>query len=88
MKDYRYPLIIGGGRKKQAIGVPGRNGRGWDVYIMDADLDHEYAQISFCTKEALHKFIGFLEDVERLWEKTENGAEDMPAPGQDGKKGN
>ena len=69
MANRQYPVNIGGGLPKQGIGIRSRNRNGYDVYIMDRDMSHQYIQLHFCTLDGLVQLIRFLGDIRKLWVK-------------------
>lgn len=70
-RNNQYPIMIGTNRPKQGIGIKSKLGSGYDLYILDNDLSHQYAQIHFCNKEAIDSMIKLLEDIKKLWDKVE-----------------
>lgn len=78
MKMRDYPIIIGGGEPKQGIGIKSKLTQGnYDVFILDADMKHQYAQLHFCNKKGLENFISLLEATKKLWESEENDGKDQ-----------
>ena len=72
MKSKQYPIILGmNPQTKQGIVIKSKDGAGYDLYILDNDLTHQYAQIHFCNKEAIDSMIKLLEDLKKLWDKEE-----------------
>lgn len=72
MKDRQYPIMLGmNPPNKQGIGIKSKYGAGYDLYILDNELTHQYAQIHFCNKEAIDSMIKLLEDLKKLWDKEE-----------------
>ena len=72
MKNRQYPITLGmTPPNKQGIGIKSKLGSGYDLYILDNDLTHQYAQIPFCNKEAIDSMIKLLEDLKKLWDKEE-----------------
>ena len=69
MENRQYPVNIGGGLPKQGIGIRSRAGNGYDVYILDRDMSHQYVQLHFCTLDGLDQMIRFLGDIRKLWGK-------------------
>lgn len=64
MKNRQYPIMLGmNPPTKQGIGIKSKIGSGYDLYILDNDLSHQYAQIHFCNKEAIGSMIKLLEDL-------------------------
>ena len=67
-----YPIMLGmTPPNKQGIGIKSKLGSGYDLYILDNDLSHQYAQIHFCNKEAIDSMIKLLEDLKKLWDMEE-----------------
>ena len=73
MKSNRnYPIMLGMNPKtKQGIGVKSNLGSGYDLYILDDDMTHQYAQLHFCNKEAIDRMIDLLQRMKVLWEREE-----------------
>ena len=69
MANYQHPVNIGGGLPKQGIGIRSRDGNGYNVYIMDRDMSHQYVQLHFCTLAVIDQMIRFLGDIRKLWGK-------------------
>ena len=68
-----YPIILGmNSKNKQGIGIKSKLGSGYDLYILDEDMTHQYAQLHFCNKEAIDGMIGLLQRMKELWEKEES----------------
>ena len=57
---------------KQGIGIKSKLGSGYDLYILDEDMTHQYAQLHFCNKEAVDRMIDLLQRMKELWEREEN----------------
>ena len=56
---------------KQGIGVKSKLGSGYDLYILDDDMTHQYAQLHFCNIEAVDRMIDLLQRMKELWEREE-----------------
>ena len=74
MKPNRnYPIILGmTPPNKQGIGIKSKLGSGYDLYILDEDMTHQYAQLHFCNKEAVDRMIDLLQRMKELWEREDN----------------
>ena len=74
MKPNRnYPIMLGmTPPNKQAIGIKSKLGSGYDLYILDEDMTHQYAQLHFCIIEAVDRMIDLLQRMKELWEREEN----------------
>ena len=73
-KNRQYPGMLGmSPADKQAIGVKSRLGFGYDLYILDEDLKHQYVQLHFCTKESIDSLVELLQAMKKLWEEEEHG---------------
>lgn len=46
---------------KQGIGIKSKLGSGYDLYILDENMTHQYAQLHFCNKEAIDRVIDLLQ---------------------------
>ena len=69
-QNNQYPIMIGMSPKtKQGIGVKSNLGSGYDLYILDEDMTHQYAQLHFCNKEAVDRMIDLLQRMKELWER-------------------
>ena len=79
MKPNRnYPIIIGmTPPNKQGIGIKSKLGSGYDLYILDEDMAHQYVQLHFCNKEAIDRMIELLQSMKELWEKEEKQNESI-----------
>ena len=53
---------------KQGIGIKSKLGSGYDLYILDEDMTHQYAQLHFCNIEAIDRMIELLQRMKELWE--------------------
>lgn len=72
-KNRQYPVMLGmTPANKQAIGVKSRLGSGYDLYILDEDLKHQYVQLHFCTKESIGGLVELLQAMKKLWEEEEH----------------
>lgn len=72
-KNRQYPVMLGmSPADKQAIGVKSRLGFGYDLYILDEDLKHQYVQLHFCTKESIDSLVELLQAMKKLWEEEEH----------------
>ena len=73
MKSNRdYPIILGmTPPNKQGIGIESKLGSGYDLYILDEDMTHQYAQLRFCNIEAIDGMIELLQRMKELWEREE-----------------
>lgn len=69
-RNNQYPIILGmTPPNKQGIGIKSKLGSGYDLYILDEDMTHQYAQLHFCNKEAVDRMIDLLQRMKELWEK-------------------
>lgn len=41
------------------------------MYILDEDMEHQYAPLHFCNKEAVDRMIDLLQRMKELWEREE-----------------
>ena len=72
-RNNQYPIMLGMNPKtKQGIGIKRNLGSGYDLYILDEDMTHQYVQIHFCNKEAIDGMIELLQRMKELWEKEDN----------------
>ena len=72
IKNKEYPIILGmAPPNKQGIGIKSKLGSGYDLYILDEDMTHQYAQLHFCNIEAIEGVIGLLQRMKEIWEKEE-----------------
>lgn len=71
-RNNQYPIMIGTNCPKQGIGIKSKLGSGYDLYILDEDMAHQYAQLHFCNKEAVDRMIDLLQGMKELWEREEN----------------
>ena len=70
MKNRQYPIMLGiNPPTKQGIGLRSKYGAGYDLYILDEDMTHQYAQIHFCNVEAIDRMIDLLQRMKELWER-------------------
>lgn len=71
MKPNRnYPIMLGmTPQNKQGIGIKSKLGSGYDLYILDEDMAHQYAQLHFCNIEAIVRMIDLLQRMKELWER-------------------
>ena len=68
-RNNQYPIILGmTPLNKQGIGIKSKLGSGYDLYILDDDMAHQYAQLHFCNKEAVDGMINLLQRMKELWE--------------------
>ena len=71
-RNNQYPIILGmNPLNKQGIGIKSKLGSGYDLYILDEDMTHQYAQLHFCNKEAIDRMIGLLQRMKELWDREE-----------------
>ena len=69
-RNNQYPIILGmTPPNKQGIGIKSKLGSGYDLYILDEDMTHQYAQLHFCNKEAVDRMIELLQRMKELWER-------------------
>ena len=69
-RNNQYPIILGmKPPNKQGIGIKSKLGSGYDLYILDEDMTHQYAQFHFCNREAIEGMIELLQRMKELWEK-------------------
>ena len=72
MKDRQYPIMLGmNPPTKQGIGIKSKLGSGYDLYILDEDMTHQYVQLHFCNIEAVDRMIDLLQRMKELWKKEE-----------------
>ena len=72
-RNNQYPIILGmTPPSKQGIGIKSKLGSGYDLYILDEDMTHQYAQLHFCNKEAIDGMIDLLQRTKELWEENSN----------------
>ena len=68
-----YPIMLGmTPPNKQGIVIKSKLGSGYDLYILDEDMTHQYAQLHFCNKEAVDRMIDLLQRMKELWEREDN----------------
>ena len=73
VRNNQYPIILGMTPKnKQGIGIKSKLGSGYDLYILDEDMTHQYAQLHFCNKEAIDRMIELLQRMKEFWEENSN----------------
>ena len=71
-RNNQYPIILGmKPPNKQGIGIKSKLGSGYDLYILDEDMTHQYAQLHFCNIEAIDDMIRLLQRTKEIWEKEE-----------------
>ena len=70
-RNNQYPIIIGANCPKQGIGIKSKLGSGYDLYILDNDLSHQYAVLHFASKKGIDSMIKLLEDLKKLWDMEE-----------------
>ena len=68
-RNNQYPIMIGANCPKQGIGTKSKLGSGYDLYILDEDMTHQYAQLHFCNREAVDRMIDLLQEMKELWER-------------------
>lgn len=72
-RNNQYPIILGMNTpNKQGIGIKSKLGSGYDLYILDEDMTHQYVQLHFCNKEAVDRMIELLQRTKEIWEKEES----------------
>ena len=72
-RNNQYPIMLGmKPPNKQGIGIKSKLGSGYDLYILDEDMTHQYAQLHFCNKEAIDGMIDLLQRTKELWEENSN----------------
>ena len=70
MKNRQYPIMLGmNPPNKQGIGIRSKYVAGYDLYILDEDMTHQYAQIHFCNVEAIDRMIDLVQRMKELWER-------------------
>ena len=73
IKNKEYPIILGmTPPNKQGIGIKSKLGSGYDLYILDEDMVHQYVQLHVCNKEAIDGMIDLLQRMKELWEREDN----------------
>lgn len=71
-RNNQYPIMLGmTPPNKQGIGIKSNLCSGYDLYILDEDMTHQYAQLHFCNKEAIDRMIDLLQRMKELWESEE-----------------
>ena len=69
-RNNQYPVILGmTSPNKLGIGIKSKLGSGYDLYILDEDMTHQYAQLHFCNKEAVDRMIDLLQRMKELRER-------------------
>ena len=69
-RNNQYPIILGmAPQNKQGIGIKSKLGSGYDLYILDEDMTHQYAQLHFCNIEAINRMIELLQMMKELWKR-------------------
>ena len=77
-RNNQYPIMLGmTPPNKQCIGIKSKLGSGYDLYILDEDMTHQYAQLHFCNKEAIDGMIELLQRMKELWESEERTENDL-----------
>lgn len=71
-RNNQYPIMIGANCPKQGIGIKSKLGSGYDLYILDEDMTHQYAQLHFCNIEAIDWMIELLQMMKELWKREDN----------------
>ena len=72
-RNNQYPVILGmTPPNKQGIGMKSKLGSGYDLYILDEDMTHQYTQLHFCNIEAIDRMIELLQRTKELWEENSN----------------
>ena len=70
-RNNQYPIIFGmNPPNKQGIGIKSKLGSGYDLYILDEDMTHQYAQLHFCNIEAIDgmKNVALKKMMEKMTE--------------------
>ena len=71
-RNNQYPIILGmTPPNKHGIGIKSKLGSGYDLYILDEDMAHQYAQLHFRNIEAVDRMIDLLHRMKELWEREE-----------------
>ena len=71
-RNNQYPIMLGmTPPNKLGIGIKSKLGSGYDLYILDEDVAHQYAQLHFCNREAVDRMIDLLQRMKELWEREE-----------------
>ena len=69
-RNNQYPIILGmTPPNNQGIGIKNKLGSGYDLYILDEDMTHQYAQLHFRNVEAIDRMIELLQRMKELWER-------------------
>ena len=69
-RNNQYPIILGmTPPNKQGIGIKSKLGSRYDLYILDEDMTHQYAQLHFCNIEAVDRMIDLLQRMKELWDR-------------------
>ena len=77
-RNNQYPIILGmTPPNKHSIGIKSKLGSGYDLYMLDEDMTHQYAQLHFCNKEAIERMIDLLQSMKELWEREEKQNESI-----------
>ena len=77
-RNNQDPIIIGmTPPNKRGIGIKSTLGSGYDLYILDEDMTHQYAQLHFCNKESIDRMIELLQMMKELLEREENTENDL-----------
>ena len=77
-RNNQYPIMLGmNPPNKQGICIKSKLGSGYDLYILDEDMAHQYAQLHFCNKEAVDRMIELLQRTKELWEREESTENDL-----------
>lgn len=71
-RNNQYPIMIGSSCPNQGIGIKSKLGSGYDLYILDEDMTHQYVQLHFCNIEVIDRMIELLQRMKVLWEREEN----------------
>ena len=72
-RNNQYPIILGmTPPNKQGIGIKSKLGSGYDLYILDEDMTHQYTRLHFCNIEAIDRMIELLQRTKELWEENSN----------------
>lgn len=67
-RNNQYPIILGmTPPNKLGIGIKSNLGSGYDLYILDDDMAHQYAQLHFCNIEVVDRMIDLLRRIKKLW---------------------
>ena len=78
VRNNQYPIMLGmTPPNKHGIGIKSKLGSGYDLYILDVDMTHQYAQLHFCNIEAVDRMIDLLQRMKELWEREESKNESI-----------